>query len=325
MRIQEAHPAAWERIARAAGGALASIDGRSAIRPCSIEGARRAVAAAIEEGLRIGADVELDRSDLRQIGLVDRHAMWIPAGAGAIVADVEAALRRVGLTLGAQPPAVLAGTVGAWLEGPFAGRRAMDGRLESGVAAVQAVLRDGTPWDGRAAPRTAAGPGVAHLLLGGGARCGWILAATLKAQRLPPTTSWVAFSGPPDALARLLRGALHGVHAPLEARLLGPRRLELRLASDREDERAAIHRLRRTAAAAGLAIELPRVPPCEGAAEEIATSALVARIEGLGSEEPLGLVRLAQESCVAVGRRVGAAPASHAALLARIAAHLEPR
>src|SRR5690606_27100006 len=156
----------------------------------------------------------------------DPLAMWVHAGGGAQVREVEQALQRAGLTLGSQPPQVFDGTVAAWLEGPLAGRRAMDGRLEPGVAGVQGVLRDGTPVDSRPAPRSAAGPSVAHLLLGGGARCGFLLGATLKARRLPASQERLRLEGDAATLVRLLLGTLRTLLPPIDACFLGPRRLE---------------------------------------------------------------------------------------------------
>lgn len=317
--------AALERVARIAGTNLVRRGGIPALRPCNVEGARRAVVAASDEQIVLGSDLLLDRSALSQIGLIDRHAMWIPCGAGASVAEVERALRRVGLTLGSQPPEVFAGTVAEWLEGRFAGRRAMDGRLESAVAAVQGVLRDGTPIEARAAPRTAAGPGVMHLLLGGGGRCSWILGATLKARRVPLAEERIGLTGEPRALVDLLLAALRSAIPPNEARFLGRRRLELRCPASREDERAAIYRIRRAAAAARVVFD--RTPDAEaaGPANEVPTVAIASLVLALEENEPLHLVRMARESCIAVGPRVRPRlemqPAAEA-LLSKIAAQL---
>jgi len=325
MRAMPAlHLARIERLSRLVGGALEIRDETLIARPCSVEAARRVVAAAASERIPLGeGGLVLDRGALRNVGLVDPRAMWIHAGAGARVRDVEQALQRAGLTLGSQPPAVFEGTVAAWLEGPFAGRRAMDGRLESGVAAVQAVLPDGRPLDTRPAPRSAAGPAVAHLILGGGSRCGFLLGATLKARRLPASEERILLEGETEGLLRLLLRALRGHLPPIEACFLGPRRLALRCGAAREDERAALHVLRRCAGQAGIRHgEAGELPPPGGEAWEVEPARLAAVVEGLGPDEPLHLVRMARESCIAVGRCSGEAIAGPGDLLDRICAAL---
>lgn len=311
-----------QRITRSTGVPCRAAGGLPILAPHSVEEARRAVAAAAAEGL--AWELTLDRQALSQVGLVDRRAMWIGCGAGAQVAQVEAALLREGLTLGSQPEEILAGDVASWLEGPLAGRRSMDGRLESGVAAVQGVLRDGTPLDGRPAPRSALGPQVGHLLLGGGGRCGWVLGAVLKAQRQPLREEWIALEGGAEALLAVLHQALHLLPTPIEARFVGRQQLLLRCGAGRQDERLVIHRLCRQARAAGLQARpsLPPVEPVQGRAIELPWDRLALLVGNLAPAEGLQLVRLARESCVATTAREIEPLAGHGALLERIAAAL---
>ena len=142
--------------------------------------------------------------------------MWIRAFAAAPVAQVEATLARSKLTLGPQPPSVLRGTVADWLEGPFACRRVEDGRLGPGVASVEAALPNGFLFVSRAAPRSAAGPAVEQLFLGGGGEAGRLIAATLKAGPIPKETVRLGLCGEAGPLARLMILLTQTLSPPLE-------------------------------------------------------------------------------------------------------------
>lgn len=157
------------------------------------------------------------------LGPIDEGAMWIRAPAEAPVSRIEAALQGRGLTLGSHPPSVFEGTVGEWLEGPWAGRRAMAGRLETAVAGLGAMLPDGTWYSSIPVPRSAAGPGLDHVFLGGGGACGSIRYAWLKAELLPGRLAFVAAEGPTGDLCRLVfQGLLEDIC---------PREIEWRIGS----------------------------------------------------------------------------------------------
>ena len=312
-----------DAIARAAGGEVERRGARLVVRPRSIDDARRVVAFAAGRGLAFdGAPLVLDRSGLCYVGVVDPRSMWIRCGAGAKVAAVEEALARARLTLGSQPPSVFGGTVASWLEGPLAGRRAMDGRLEGGVASVEAVLHDGTPLLTRAAPRSAAGPAVGQLLLGGGGRCGLLLCATLKARPAARQLDHLALEGKPAALAGWMRETLQQLLLPVEARLLGRRRIEVSCPAAGEDEIVALQRHRRRARELGLVTSRCDPPPAAAGDEaELPSEALPAL---LGAGGDVRLVRLSRESVVAVGAVPASLPRArtHADLFARVAAAL---
>ncbi len=308
-------------VLRAAAGEAEIVGSQVVVRPRSVDDARRVIACAAGLGHTFdGAQLVLDRAGLCYVGVVEPRSMWIRCGAGAKVATIEEALRRSRLTLGSQPPSVLGGTVADWLEGPYAGRRAMDGRLEPGVSAVDAVLHDGTPLVTRAARRSAAGPAVGQLILGGGGACGLLLCATLKARPLPRQIDHMALEGAPDILVRWMREALLGHLLPIEARMVGARRVELACPGAGEDEIVVLQRHRRRARELGL--EVTRCDPFampSGAEAEVATDALH---HLLAEGRTVHLVRIARESVVAVGDLPAGTPrvGSHGSLFARIAA-----
>jgi len=244
----------------------------------------------------------LDRGKLRAIDPVDERAMWIRAYAGASVADVEARLRACGLTLGSQPPSIFRGTVGAWLEGRFAGRRVEGDRLATGVASVEAVLTDGLLFVSHGAPRSAAGPDVKQLLLGGEGRYGQLVAATLKAEPFPRTKE-IAFAGDAERLARWLLGCVRDPLPPLGIAVEGmpAPSASVVFAAGTKVQRARVARARLAAAALGLqAREPPGVrgdrPPGTEAIRE--SEALLELPTLLAGGRSIRMVRICRECAV---------------------------
>ncbi|WP_373046314.1 FAD-binding oxidoreductase [Vulgatibacter sp.] len=316
---------AIEHLASVAAGEVEIDAAIVRVRPRSVEGARRAIAAAAERGLRFEeGGLVLDRSGLCHVGLVDPRAMWIHCGAGAPLRAVERSLTRAGLTLGSQPPSIFEGTVADWLEGPYAGRRAMDGRLEPGVAAIEAALPDGTALATRAAPRSAAGPAVAHLILGGGGACGHLLGATLKAQPVLRKREVVAIEGEGAKLAALLARTLRTQLLPWEVSLVGPSLLEVVWPIEREDQRVALQSLRRHGQEAGLQVLRRQLQePSAGVETELPTAELQRIFAAVREGETFRFVRLSRESVVAVGpRQLPGGLRQGGDLLGRIAAAL---
>jgi FAD/FMN-containing dehydrogenase len=83
--------------------------------------------------------------------------------------------------------------VGAWLAVPTRGERGVPGsRRETAALSVAAVLADGRIAESRAAPRSATGPDLDHLSLGGGGRLSVIAAAWIRLFPVAPAlaTSW---------------------------------------------------------------------------------------------------------------------------------------
>lgn len=126
-----------------------------------------------------GALLELTALD--RIASVDGATGIARVEAGCSVAALEIAARRAGATLGPLLPSVRAGSVGAWLAGPTRGERAIPGsRRETAALSVAAVLADGHLAESRAAPRSATGPDLDHLALGGCGRLCVVAAAWIR-------------------------------------------------------------------------------------------------------------------------------------------------
>ncbi len=129
-----------------------------------------------------GADLSaIDGSAFDTLGPIGEDALFVEAGAGRKLAGIESRLRTRGLTLGLLPPSVLAGTVADWLEGPHRGLRASpSGLLETAALSLEALLPDGTIFRSPPVPRSAAGPGLVSLVLGGEGRCARLVSAALR-------------------------------------------------------------------------------------------------------------------------------------------------
>src|SRR5581483_6632576 len=86
----------------------------------------------------------LELTALDRIPAVDSASGIACAEAGCSVAALEAAVRRVGATLGPLLPSVRAGSVGAWLGGSTRGERGIPGsRRETAALSVAVALADG--------------------------------------------------------------------------------------------------------------------------------------------------------------------------------------
>ena len=155
-----------------------------------------------------GALLELGALD--RIASIDSSTGIARVEAGCSVAALETAARRAGATLGPLLPSVRAGSVGAWLAGPTRGERGIPGaRRETAALSVAAVLADGHLAESRAAPRSATGPDLDHLALGGAGRLCVIATAWIRlfpaappayaAWRMPDVAAALA------AVARLCR------------------------------------------------------------------------------------------------------------------------
>ena len=126
-----------------------------------------------------GALLELVALD--RIASLDAATGIARVEAGCSVAALETAARRSAATLGPLLPSVRAGSVGAWLAGPTRGERAIPGaRRETAALSVAAVLADGHLAESRAAPRSATGPDLDHLALGGSGRLCVIATAWIR-------------------------------------------------------------------------------------------------------------------------------------------------
>jgi FAD/FMN-containing dehydrogenase len=101
-------------------------------------------------------------------------------------------------------------TVARFVEGPYAGLRAIPGgRLEPVPIALRVMLKDGRRYTSHPSPRSAAGPDLDALFLGGEGRVGQLASATLRL--LPKASTWrdVAYLlDSPSSVVEALRAAV---------------------------------------------------------------------------------------------------------------------
>lgn len=180
---------------------------------------RLGVRVAVTQRTRPGI-VALNLSRLADIDPPDERSCVIRVGAGAAVRDVEARAIQKGLTLGPMLPSSPNKSVGAWLAGPTRAQRAVPpGRLETVALALEAVLADGSLYRSREAPRSATGPDLDHLLLGGEGRFGLVTRATLRLfpRALVEAASARSVANVIEAIEALQRAVADGL-LPAEAR-----------------------------------------------------------------------------------------------------------
>lgn len=160
-----------------------------------------------DRGAKLHHELTLSRARLAKLGPVQQKSMTIRVGAGVVLRDLDAHLRAHGLTLGPLSPAAMALSLAEFLEGPYAGLRSIcGGRLEPLVTSVAAVLSDGRRLETSHAPRSAAGPDLSALVLGGHGRVALVTEATVRCEPLCERDVRVAWSFP-DAQAFV--SALH--------------------------------------------------------------------------------------------------------------------
>jgi FAD/FMN-containing dehydrogenase len=183
--------------------------------PLRVRGSGDAPVPAPQDG------VLLDLGSLDRIASVDGATGIARVEAGCSLGALEAAARRAGCTLGPLLSSVRAGSLGAWLAGPTRGERGIPGaRRETAALSVAAVLADGRIAESRAAPRSATGPDLDHLALGGGGRLCVVAAAWVRLFPVAPAlaSGWTCPSLP-TAVAALERICLDR-NAPARARVV---------------------------------------------------------------------------------------------------------
>lgn len=154
--------------------------------------------------------LQLRRTKLDGIGAIDARSGLVDVGAGVRVDRLEQALHERNLSLGPLSPGSTALEVSDWLEGPYAGLRAVPGgRLEPVPIALTCIMPDGLRFVSRPSPRSAAGPDLDALFLGSEGRFGWIARAQLRCFDRPRAERTAVYSfADPGALEGAVLGGI---------------------------------------------------------------------------------------------------------------------
>jgi FAD/FMN-containing dehydrogenase len=139
--------------------------------------------------------VGISRERLNALVRLDATSGLVEVGAGIKLERIEREIRVHELTLGPLSPGMATLDVAGFLEGPYAGLRALPGgALESCCIALTAIMPDGLRYVSRPSPRSAAGPDLDALFVGGEGRFGLVTSATLRLFGRPRTERWAVFS-----------------------------------------------------------------------------------------------------------------------------------
>lgn len=192
------------------GGRYAERDGEVHLEPANERELAGVLKILRDRGGRLHHGLVLSRRRLGAIGEVDEKSALVRAEAGVSLAALEEFLAGRGLSLGPLSPGAMALDVAEFLEGPYAGLRAIPGgRLENVSIALSVMTADGRVLHSHESPRRAAGPDLDALCLGAGGRLGLVLAATLRCVVKPRTSRLVVYSLPgTSAILSALKGAI---------------------------------------------------------------------------------------------------------------------
>ncbi|MEW6435278.1 MAG: hypothetical protein AB1730_27610 [Myxococcota bacterium] len=175
-------------------------DGGVVLEPSDERGLTDALHVLADQGARLHRDATLSRAKLTDVGHVQTKSMTVDVGAGVVLQHLEDRLRTFGLSVGPLSPAAMHLTLAEYLEGPYAGLRAIPGgRLEPLCTKLFAVLPDGRRLETSDAPRSAAGPDLSALVLGGHGRLGLVTRARVRCYPLPEADVRATFSLPSPA------------------------------------------------------------------------------------------------------------------------------
>lgn len=137
--------------------------------------------------------IVLDTSGLTSVS-VQAADKLVWAGAGAVLADVDAALSPYGMCIGHDPWTFPVATVGGTISTNGLGYKGgRYGGMGDQVLALEVALADGTLVRTRAVARRSTGPDLARLFVGAEGTLGVITAAALRAYPLPEARRFLAF------------------------------------------------------------------------------------------------------------------------------------
>jgi alkyldihydroxyacetonephosphate synthase len=112
---------------------------------------------------------------------LDRESLLVKVDGGMALADVEASLVELGLTLDVTGALAVTQCVAAWLaEGARGSRDPWLDPVDHLIAGCELILRDGRRFEIRPAPRRAVGPDLIALVVGMGERFARVESAWLR-------------------------------------------------------------------------------------------------------------------------------------------------
>lgn len=231
-------------------------DGRVWLAPTSEAELRLVITQFHRFGEPLHAQAELCRAAMAGVGPIQARSGVVEADAGASLGAIDRAAEALGLCVGPLSPRAYALDLASFLEGPYAGLRpVLGGRLESLSLSLEAILPDGIAIRSRASPRSAAGPDLDALLLGGEGRFGWVSRASLRLLPRPEVRRRVVYSFPDGATlahaARRLLEAGCNVQCGWAQRRGGRSLLELELGGNPESIERDLSTCSNAAAEAG--------------------------------------------------------------------------
>lgn len=157
------------------------VEGRLIAEPADERELVEVVHVLADRGVRLNRELSLSRSRLSGIEQVKDRSMTVRVGAGVVLHALDAHLKPHGLTVGPLSPAAMALQLGDFLEGPYAGVRSIPGgRLEPLCTAMTAITAEGRRLETSHAPRSAAGPDLAALLLGAQGRVALVTCGVVR-------------------------------------------------------------------------------------------------------------------------------------------------
>lgn len=163
------------------------------------------------EGAALNKHVALSLAELKHVSKIEPKGGTVEVGGGMGMAALDAILATHQLMLGPLSPRAKGLTLAEFLEGPDAGLRAIPGggRLEPICLAITAVLPDGRVYRSHPSPRSAAGPDLVALMLGGQRRFGVICEAIVRCFPFASSRRSQVFSFPSaDAVVSALMACL---------------------------------------------------------------------------------------------------------------------
>jgi alkyldihydroxyacetonephosphate synthase len=168
--------------------------------------------------------VVLDLSRMNRVLAIDDVSQTVEVQAGARGGDLEAEVRRRGLTLGHDPVSIHMATVGGWVAAATAGMTVPGhGRAGDRVVGLTAVLADGTVvrTAGVGGGGGAPGPDLRRVIAGSEGTLAVVTEATLALARAPKDVVWDSFRpGSFEAGLSLAREITQQPFRPLVVRLL---------------------------------------------------------------------------------------------------------